>query len=153
MYKIISRICALYLFIAFAVGQLRSELPAQSLPVNVHGISHARNTSFFDLNRLSVSNSFGMSMTSFGNQSISMGSYNSHIDYLINDKVRLSSQFTLMAPMNGLSPNAQNGLNGAKVFYDTAIDYRPTENMIIKFSMNNYPRYYRNPYSRLLLRR
>ena len=76
MYKIISRISALYLFIAFAAGQLRSELPAQSLPVNVHGISHARNTSFFDLNRLSVSNSFGMSMTSFGNQSISMGSYN-----------------------------------------------------------------------------
>ena len=153
MYKIISRISALYLFIAFAVGQLRSELPVQSLPVNVHGISHARNTSIFDLNRLSISNSFGMSMTSFGNQSISMGSYNSHIDYLINDKVRLSSQFTLMAPMNGLNPNTQNGLNGAKVFYDTSIDYKPTENMIIKFSMNNYPRYYRNPYSRLLLRR
>jgi len=55
--------------------------------------------------------------------------------------------------MNGINPNTQNGLNGAKVFYDTSIDYKPTENMIIKFSMNNYPRYYRNPYSRLLLRR
>tara|TARA_B100001250_G_scaffold88264_1_gene73042 strand:+ start:4041 stop:4502 length:462 start_codon:yes stop_codon:yes gene_type:complete len=151
MYTIINRITMLYILSTIAVGQLRSELPAQSVPVNIHGVSHARNTSLFDMSRLSISNSFGMSMTSFGNQSISVGSYNSNINYLINDKVRLSSQFSLMAPMGGINPNAQNGLNGAKLFYNTSIDYKPTDSMLIKFSMNNYPRYYRNPYSRFLL--
>jgi hypothetical protein len=92
-------------------------------------------------------------MSSFGNQSASIGSFNTNINYLVNDKVRLSSQFSLMSPMGGVNPYSQNGLNGAKVFYDTSIDYKPTENMLIKFSMNNYPRYYRNSYSRFLVPR
>ena len=135
---------------AIASGQLRSELPVNTVPVNIHGVSHARNSTIFDLNRLSITNSFGMSMSSFGNQSTSIGSFNTNINYLVNDKVRLSSQFSLMSPMGGVNPYSQNGLNGAKVFYDTSIDYKPTENMLIKFSMSNYPRYYRNSYSRFL---
>tara|TARA_B000000475_G_scaffold145156_1_gene116839 strand:- start:3405 stop:3830 length:426 start_codon:yes stop_codon:yes gene_type:complete len=138
---------------AIASGQLRSELPVNTVPVNIHGVSHARNSAIFDLNRLSITNSFGMSMSSFGNQSTSIGSFNTNINYLVNDKVRLSSQFSLMSPVGGVNPYSQNGLNGAKVFYDTSIDYKPTENMLIKFSMSNYPRYYRNSYSRFLVPR
>jgi len=138
---------------AIASGQLRSELPVNTVPVNIHGVSHARNSTIFDLNRLSITNSFGMSMSSFGNQSTSIGSFNTNINYLVNDKVRLSSQFSLMSPVGGVNPYSQNGLNGAKVFYDTSIDYKPTENMLIKFSMSNYPRYYRNSYSRFLVPR
>ena len=138
---------------AIASGQLRSELPVNTVPVNIHGVSHARNSTIFDLNRLSITNSFGMSMSSFGNQSASIGSFNTNINYLVNDKVRLSSQFSLMSPVGGVNPYSQNGLNGAKVFYDTSIDYKPTENMLIKFSMSNYPRYYRNSYSRFLVPR
>ncbi len=141
------------LLTAVATGQLRSNLPPKSLPVNIHGISHVRNSSLFDLNRLSISNSFGMSISSFGNQSASIGSFNTNINYFVNDKIRLSSQFSLMTPMGGINTYSQNGLNGAKIFYDTSIDYKPTENMLIKFSMNNYPRYYRNPYSRFLMTR
>ncbi len=135
---------------SFAFGQLRSDIPNRTVPVNTHGISHARTSNLIDLSRLSITNSFGMSMSSFGNQSASVGSFNTNINYLFNEKIRLSSQFSLMSPMGGINPYSQNGLNGAKVFYDTSIDYKPTENMLIKFSMNNYPRYYRNPYSRFL---
>ena len=49
--------------------------------------------------------------------------------------------------------NNEKLLNGSKIYYDTSVGYKPTENMFIKFSMNNYPRYYRNPYSRFLMTR
>jgi len=141
------------IFVTVASGQLRSDIPIQTVPVNIHGVSHARNSALFDMSRLSITNSFGMAMSSFGNQSMSIGSFNTNINYLINDKVRLSSQFSLMSPMGGINPHSQNGLNGAKIFYDTSIDYKPSKNMLIKFSMNNYPRYYRNSYSRFLVPR
>ena len=153
MLKMSIRTTLIVLLTTFATGQLRSNVPSTSLPVNSYGISHARNSSLFDLNRLSISNSFGMSMSSFGNQSISVGSFNTNINYIVNDKVRLSSQFSLMSPMGGVNPYSQNGFNGSKIYYDTSVDYKPTDNMLIKFSMNNYPRYYRNPYSRFLMTR
>lgn len=153
MLKISINVMFTSMLTAIAFGQLRSELPVNTVPVNIHGVSHARNSTIFDLNRLSITNSFGMSMSSFGNQFASIGSFNTNINYLVNDKVRLSSQFSLMSPMGGVNPYSQNGLNGAKVFYDTSIDYKPTENMLIKFSMNNYPRYYKNSYSRFLVPR
>ncbi|MEC8704065.1 MAG: hypothetical protein VXX38_05945 [Candidatus Neomarinimicrobiota bacterium] len=141
----------LYIFLtSICFGQLRSELPVRTLPVNIHGVSHTRNMSIFDSNRLSISNSFGMTMSTNGNQSISLGSFNTQLSYLFSDKVRLSSQFSLMSPMGGINPYSQNGLNGAKLYYNTSIDYKPMENMIVKFSMNNYPRYYRNSFSRYL---
>ena len=140
-------------FITAAYGQLRSDIPIQTVPVNIHGVSHARNSAIFDMSKLSITNSFGMAMSSFGNQSMSVGSFNTNINYLISDKIRLSSQFSLMSPMSGVNPYSQNGLNGAKIFYDTSIDYKPSENLLIKFSMNNYPRYYRSPYSRFLVPR
>ncbi len=153
MIKISIKTALIFIFTAVATGQLRSKLPSQSPPINIHGISHVRNSSLFDLSRLSISNSFGMSMSTYGDQSMSVGSFNSNINYLFNDKIRLSSQLSLMSPMGGINPYSQNGLNGAKIYYDTSIDYKPTENMLIKFSMNNYPRYYRSPYSRFLMPR
>mgnify|MGYP006132648853 CR=1 FL=1 len=153
MRKISINTAFVLLLTAVAAGQLRSELPSQLPPVNIHGLSHARSSSLFDLNRLSISNSFGMSMSNFGNQSTSIGSFNTSINYLVSDKIRLSSQFSLMSPIGGINPYSQNGLNGAKVYYDTSVDYKPTENMLIKFSMSNYPRYYRNTYSRSLMPR
>ena len=153
MLKIITHTTLILLLTAVAMGQLRSKLPSQSPPVNIHGVSHIRNSPLFDLNRLSISNSFGMSMSSFGNQSTSIGSFNTNVNYLFSDKIKLSSQFSLMSRIGGINPYSQNGLNGAKIYYDTSIDYKPTENMLIKFSMSNYPRYHRNPYSRSLMPR
>ena len=92
-------------------------------------------------------------MNTRGNQSISLGSFNSQLSYLVSDKVRLSSQFSLISPMSGINPYSQNSLNGAKLFYNTSIDYKPTDNMILKLSMNNYPRFYRNSFSRYLYSR
>ena len=148
------KILVSYIFIfSVASAQLRSEAPSRTLPVNIHGVSHARSMPLFDSNRLSVSNSFGMSMNTRGNQSISLGSFNSQLSYLVSDKVRLSSQFSLISPMSGVNPYSQNGLNGAKLFYNTSIDYKPTNNMILKLSMNNYPRFYRNSFPRYLYSR
>ena len=117
------KILVSYIFIfSVASAQLRSEAPSRTLPVNIHGVSHARSMPLFDSNRLSVSNSFGMSMNTRGNQSISLGSFNSQLSYLVSDKVRLSSQFSLISPMSGINPYSQNSLNGAKLFYNTSIN-------------------------------
>jgi hypothetical protein len=52
--------------------------------------------------------------------------------------------------MGGVNPYAKNGFGGSQLYYGASLDYQPTENIFVKFSMNNYPRYgYARPYSSL----
>ena len=68
---------------SLAMGQLRSNIPMKTLPVNTQGLSHAQNLSFLDPNRFSMNHSFGMNMMSFGGNSMSVGSYTNQINYMI----------------------------------------------------------------------
>ena len=150
MKTIIKGIGALTILSAIAVGQLRSALPNQSLPVNTRGLSHAIGVSLFDPNRISMNHSFNLSMANFAGQSLTMGAYTNHMNYMIKDNLRLSTQFSLASPMGGMNPYAQNGLGGSQFYYGASLDYQPTENLFLKFSMNNYPQYGQlRPYSRL----
>lgn len=150
MNTIFKGIGALTILSAMAVGQLRSALPNQTMPVNTQGLSHARGITLFDPNRISMNHSFGISMSNFGAQSITMGAYTNNINYMIKDNLRLSTQFSLASPMGGMNPYAQNGSGGSQIYYGASLDYQPTENLFVKFSMNNYPRYGQTrPYSRL----
>ena len=81
---------------------------------------------------------------------MSVGSYTNQINYMIKENMRLSTNFTLASPMNGANQYSTNRFGGSQLFYDAALDYQPTKNLFVKFSMNNYPRYgYSQPYSRL----
>ena len=146
----ILRIVLLSTLTSLATGQLRSKVPINSLPVNTQGLSHAQNLSFLDPNRFSMNHSFGMNMMSFGGNSMSVGSYSNQINYMIKENMRLSTNFTLASPMNGANQYSKNRFGGSQLFYGAALDYQPTKNLFVKFSMNNFPRYgYSQPYSRL----
>ena len=75
MKSIIKRITVLLVFITICLGQLRSSLPERTLPVNSQGLSQVRSLPLFDTNRLNMNHSFGISMMSAGNQSMTMGAY------------------------------------------------------------------------------
>jgi hypothetical protein len=51
--------------------------------------------------------------------------------------------------MGGMNPYANNGLNGAQLYYGASLDYKPMKNLFLKLSLNNYPR---NNYGRPLNR-
>ena len=102
-------------------------------------------THFFSMNH-----NFGMNMMSFGGQSMSVGAYTNQMNYMIKDNLNLSTQFSLASSMGGVNPYAKNGFGGSQLYYGASLDYQPTENIFVKFSMNNYPRYgYARPYSSL----
>ena len=150
MKTIIKGIAALTVLSALVVGQLRSTLPSRAMPVNTQGLSHARNISILDPNRFSMNHSFGLSMMSAGNQSMTMGAYTNQMNYMLRDNLRLSTQFSLSSPMGGVNPYAKNGFGGSQLYYGASLDYQPLENLSVKFSMDNYPRYgFARPYSRL----
>ena len=141
-------IVTLVILSTIGLGQLRSALPNQSLPVNTQGLSHARGISLFDSNRLTMNHSFGISMSTFGNQSLTMGAYTNHLNYIIKDNLSFSTQISLTSPMGGINPYAKNGFGSSQLFYNAGLDYKPSENLLFKFSLNNYPRYgYTRPYS------
>ena len=86
-------------------------------------------------------------MMGFGGNSLTVGSYTNQMNYMIKDNMRLSTSLSLSSPVNGINPYANNGLAGAQIYYGASLDYQPTKNLFVKFSMDNYPRYgYARPY-------
>jgi hypothetical protein len=107
MKTIIKGITTFALLSALALGQFRSQLPIQSVPVNTRGLSHAQGLSLLDPSRFSMNHNFGMNMMSFGGQSMSVGAYTNQMNYMIKDNLNLSTQFSLASPMGGVNPYAK----------------------------------------------
>lgn len=148
MKSIIKRIAILLVLSAISTGQLRSSLPERTIPINSQGLSQARNLPLFDFNRLNINHSFDISMMSAGNQSMTMGAYTNQMNYMLKDNLLLSTQFSLASPMGGMNPYANNGLNGAQLYYGASLNYKPMKNLFLKLSMNNYPQNnYRRPFN------
>ena len=61
MKPIIKGITTFALLSALALGQFRSQLPIQSVPVNTRGLSHAQGLSLLDPSRFSMNHNFGRS--------------------------------------------------------------------------------------------
>ena len=142
------KLVALIALSCICIGQLRSNLPIQSLSVNDQGLSNARSSSFINLNRFSMNHSFGMSMSTFGKQSISTSTYSNQMSYFIKDNLTLNTALSIALPTGGINRYTGNGLNRADLFYNTSLNYQPSENLFIKFSMKNYPNYrYNMPYN------
>jgi len=148
MKSIIKRIAILLVLSAISTGQLRSSLPERRIPINSQGLSQARNLPLLDFNRLNINHSFDISMMSAGNQSMTMGAYTNQMNYMLKDNLLLSTQFSLASPMGGMNPYANNGLNGAQLYYGASLNYKPMKNLFLKLSMNNYPQNnYRRPFN------
>ena len=148
MKPIIKRIAILLVLSAISTGQLRSSLPERTIPINSQGLSQARNLPLLDFNRLNINHSFDISMMSAGNQSMTMGAYTNQMNYMLKDNLLLSTQFSLASPMGGMNPYANNGLNGAQLYYGASLNYKPMKNLFLKLSMNNYPQNnYRRPFN------
>jgi hypothetical protein len=95
-----------------------------------------------------MSHSFSLSYFSFGGQSISQSMYLNTLNYQISDPLSLSVQWGIRAfPHNTLGNNSTL-LNGGLFFSGAELNYRPTDNLFIKFEVNRMPYYnsYRYPY-------
>ncbi len=141
------------LLVSLVTAQFKAQAAPPALPVNTQGLGYAQQQSLFDPSRFDMNHSFSMSMSTFGNQSLTLGAYTNQMNYLLKDNLRLNAQFSLVQPTGGMNPLSNNGLPG-QVYYGASLDYQPTDNFFVRLSMNNYPRYsFYNPYSRLWMTR
>ena len=104
---------------------------------------------FFDMTKIQMQHSYSMGFASGGNgRSNSYGMYTNSIFYPVNDKLQLSFNLgyihnpfqSFQAP----SPAAQQG----SFVGSGEINFFPTKNTHLRFSISNYPRYEYNPYQR-----
>ena len=153
MKRITTGLLVLTLMAGLATAQFKALATPPSLPVNSQGLGYAQTQSIFDPNRFDMNHSFSLSMSSFGGNSMTTGAYTNQMSYLLKDNLRLNAQFTLAQPVGGVNPLANSGLTNP-IYYGASLDYQPTENFLVRISMNNYPRYnFYGPYSRLFMTR
>ncbi len=103
---------------------------------------------FLDFSNIQINHSYSFGFGSGGGRTNSYGLYMNQILYPVNDKIFLNLNLGYVHdPLQSFytpSPSANQGrfVGGGE------ISYFPTENMAIRFSINNYQRYRANPYSR-----
>ena len=85
MESLIKTTLTMLLFFNFSYSQLKNSIKSNKILVNSKGLSHAQAASFLNSNRFSMNQNFGMSMTSFNGQSISIGTYSNQVEYFIKD--------------------------------------------------------------------
>ncbi len=115
---------------------------------------------FINPKNFSLTHSFGMSVQSGGNSSISLASYTATMNYKILKNMNLSADVTMQySPYASIGSNNpainkdfQNSLNGINLSR-VSLDYQPTKNMFISISYINqknnsfwYDNNYNNPY-------
>ncbi|NHZ85188.1 MAG: hypothetical protein GWP19_04830 [Planctomycetia bacterium] len=142
MTKKLKYIIALITILSIGFGQLKSDLSQNNaIPQSLSG-SGGSIMSLFDPSRFSMNHSFSMSMMNIGKQSIGVASYTNNMNFLLRDNLRLQTYMTFMQPQM-LSSNTQNPYSNSQLYFNTVLDYSPTENTHFQVSFGNYPRYSR----------
>lgn len=101
--------------------------------------------SLLDPSKLSISHSYSMSFSRFGNQSLNQGLYLSTIQYQPTDAVEMQLRIGMLHQPFGQSPLNQD-TNG-KVFIQRAMmRYRPTPSMTLTFDYQVLPSNYYLPF-------
>ena len=142
MTKKIKYIIALLTIVSVGLGQLKSDLSQNNAIFNNPVGSDDSITSLFDPSRFSMTHSFSMSMLSMNSQSIGVASYTNNMNFLLRDNLQLHTYVTFMQP-NMISSNTPNPYSNSQLYFNTALDYRPTENTHFQVSFGNYPMYSR----------
>ena len=142
MVKKMKYIIALITIISIGLGQLKSDLSQNNAIFNNPAGSNGSIMSLFDPSRFSMNHSFSMSMLSMNSQSIGVASYTNNMNFLLRDNLQLHTYVTFMQP-NMISSNTPNPYSNSQLYFNTALDYSPTENTHFQVSFGNYPMYSR----------
>ncbi len=142
MTKKIKYIIALITILSIGFGQLKADLSQNNAISQSLSSSGGSIMSLFDPSRFSMNHSFSMSMMNVGKQSIGIASYTNNMNFLLRDNLRVQTYLTFMKP-NMISSGTQNPYSNSQLYFNTVLDYQPTENTHFQVSFGNYPRYSR----------
>ncbi len=142
MDKMIKYFITLFILISIGFGQLKSALPQNNSIFEDMSVSDNSVMSLFDPSRFSMNHSFSMSMMNMNKQSMSVASYTNNMNFLLRDNLSLQTYVTFMQP-NMISSNSPNPYSNSQLYFNTALDYSPTENTHLQVSFGNYPIYNR----------
>jgi len=101
--------------------------------------------SFINPENFSMSQSVGLSYSSFGNNGVALGVYTNHMAYKFNDKLNVQLDASLVnSPYNTLGDSFKKSING--IYLDRAqINYHPSKDFNISLMYSNTPlNYYNN---------
>jgi hypothetical protein len=97
---------------------------------------------FFNPENFTMHQSYSMSYSAFGSQGIALGRFTNSMEYKFSDKIDVRAAVSLQhSPYSTFDKGLQNSLTG--IYLDRAeINYRPTENMLLRVSYRQLPYYY-----------
>lgn len=89
-----------------------------------------------------MQHSYSMSYSAFGAQGVALGRYTNTMDYKFSDKLDARAAVSFQhSPYSTFDKGMQKSLTG--IFLDRAeINYRPTENTLLRVSFRQMPNYY-----------
>ena len=148
----IKYLIALIAIISVGLGQLKSDLSQNNAIFNNPVSSDGSILSLFDPSRFSMNHSFSMSMLNMNSQSVGVASYTNNMNFLLRDNLRVQTYLTFMQPQM-LSTNSPTPYSNSQLYFNTVLDYQPTDNTHFQVSFGNYPRYSRYQTSPFLLNR
>ena len=104
---------------------------------------------FFDMTKIQMQHSYSMGFASGGYRgSNSYGMYTNSIFYPVNDKLQLSFNLGYIHnPFQSFQAPSSAAQRGNFVG-SGELNFFPTNNVHLRFSISNYPRYEYNPYQR-----
>ena len=103
---------------------------------------------FIDFSKIKMNHTLSIGFgTGSGNNS-SYSTYMNQILYPVNDKILLNLNLGYIRDPLQSFYTPSTAANQGRFIGGGEISYFPTENMAIKFSINNFPRFGVNPYSR-----
>ncbi|MBD3290566.1 hypothetical protein GF337_17305 [candidate division KSB1 bacterium] len=152
MKKLMLLMLVLSIIPTLALGQLKRQNEAidiksaiiEPLSNSISGIG------LIDPSKLSMSHSFSMSYFSFGGNSLSQSMYLNTIRYQIADPLTFRIQWGIQNfPHNNTMMANHPAFKGGPFISGAELDYRPTDNIQVKFQYSRMPGYYdryRNPY-------
>jgi hypothetical protein len=122
----------------------------ESKPLNIKSGILSDNSSsslfsFINPENFSMSHSFGLSYSSFGNNGLALGVYTNHMAYKFSEHINVQLDASLVnSPYNSLGDSFTKSING--FYLDRAqINYHPSKDFNISLMFSNSPfNYYSN---------
>lgn len=97
---------------------------------------------FLNSENFSMTHSFNLSYSAFGNEGLALGVYTNTMAYKFSDKLNVQTDISIVqSPYSTFSKNVQNSINGLYLSR-AAINYKPFKDMMISVQYRNLPASY-----------
>lgn len=131
----------LIVFTTLSFGQFKDRI--ENPPSIYDGIVKSNTSSlffgFFNPNNFSMHHSFGMSYTTFGNNSMTLGVYTNSMAYKFNDNLNVQLDASLInSPSNSFGKRFSDQINGIYIS-KAALNYTPFKNLHINIQYSQSP--------------